>query len=472
LLAARSPLRPNLSDANSTISPQPSPRLRPESTQSRWQAATPAGRSHRGKLHGRDERSVGFDSIDDLRRVWWRYTDRNAHRETGQPATCVGGADLLHSEPKTGHDRSIGDRNGDASERSANGRGPCGSVEPDSDLGQRSGERRRSRRRDERELHHRHGSGIGNDDREPHSLAEWQTLFSSITVNEAPASTSLSAVSVNPTTVAGGTSSTGTVTLTAAAPGGGTVVSLADNSTSASTPTSVIVPAGATSATFNVATTTVASNQVATITAAFGSATRSANLTITASGGGGGTVATFLSPTSNAPDSGGDGNGFQSNATNAYADDAAMATDTNSGTGDSTSCTNSRKDRHRFYDFGIAVPPGSTLAGIEVRLDARADSTSGSPRVCVQLSWDGGTTWTTAKVTSTLGTGMRTFTLGGVADTWGRAWSAVDLSNANFRLRVTNVAGSTSRDFFLEWVAVRPHVAGGAQALPAASEPH
>jgi hypothetical protein len=289
--------------------------------------------------------------------------------------------------------------------------------------------------------------------------------FASITVDEAPASAAIAAVSLNPTTVVGGTSSTGTVTLTAASPSGGTVVSLSDNSTSASTPASVTVAAGATTATFTVGTTSVGSTTVVTLTATSGSTSRTADLTVTAAGGGGGGVPGFLSPTSNASESSGDGNGFQSNAANAYADDAAVAADTNSGSGTSTSCTNSRKDRHRFYDFGFAIPAGGAIAGIEVRLDARADSRSGSPRMCVQLSWDGGATWTAAKATGTLGTSMATFTLGGASDRWGRTWSAADLANATFRLRVINVARSTSRDFYLDWVAVRPHVSTSGSAV-------
>jgi hypothetical protein len=297
------------------------------------------------------------------------------------------------------------------------------------------------------------------------------TLFSVITVEPAPAGASLSSLSLNPVTVVGGTSSTGTVTLTAPAASGGTVVSLSDNSSTAVTPSSVTVPAGATSASFTVTTSSVSSNQTATVTASLGSATRSASLTITPpGGGGGGTLPGFLNASGNAPDSGGDGNGFQSSATNAYADDTAVATDTNSGTSTSTSCTNAGKDRHRFYDFGISVPAGSAVAGIEVRLDARADSTSGTPRMCVQLSWDGGTTWTAAKTTGTLGTSLATFTLGGAADTWGRSWSPADFGNANFRVRVINVASSTSRDFFLEWIGLRPHFTmSGPAALNGAS---
>jgi hypothetical protein len=279
----------------------------------------------------------------------------------------------------------------------------------------------------------------------------------------------LAAVSVNPTNVVGGNASTGTVSLSAAAPSGGFAVALSDNSAAASTPASLTVPAGATSATFTVTTVAVSTSTIATVTATAGGTSRTANLTIAASAGGGGGASGFLSPAAHAPESGGDGNGFQSNPVNAFADDAAAAADTNSGTGTSTSCTNSRKDRHRFYDFGLAVPAGSAIAGLEVRLDARADSTSGSPRMCVQLSWDGGTTWTAAKATGRLRTSLATFTVGGPSDTWGRTWSAADLANANFRVRVINVAGSTSRDFFLDWVAVQPHVATTGPAAPAAA---
>jgi hypothetical protein len=72
----------------------------------------------------------------------------------------------------------------------------------------------------------------------------------------------------------------------------------------------------------------------------------------------------------------------------------------------------------------------------------------------VQLSWNAGATWTTAKATATLGTTEATYTLGGAADTWGRAWSTNDFSNANFRVRVIDAASNTSRDFFLDYVAV------------------
>jgi len=168
----------------------------------------------------------------------------------------------------------------------------------------------------------------------------------------------------------------------------------------------------------------------------------------------------WLSPSTNAAvtSSAGDNNGYELNSSNAHADGGGVAQDVNSGTNNSSSCTANSKDKHRFYDFNINLPGGATVKGIEVRLDAFADSTSSSPRLCVQLSWDGGTTWTSAKQTATLTASEATYILGGPLDTWGRTWTLTNLSNANFRVRVTDLAsssGATSRDFSLDWITVR-----------------
>ena len=108
--------------------------------------------------------------------------------------------------------------------------------------------------------------------------------FASVTVTPAAQSPSLSAISVNPASVSGGTSSTGTVTLSAAAPSGGAAVSLSENSSATSVPASVTVPAGSTSASFTIATTTVSASTAATISAAFNGVTRTATLTVNPAG--------------------------------------------------------------------------------------------------------------------------------------------------------------------------------------------
>jgi uncharacterized protein YjbI with pentapeptide repeats len=163
----------------------------------------------------------------------------------------------------------------------------------------------------------------------------------------------------------------------------------------------------------------------------------------------------WVSPGAQVSQTSGDGNGFQISAVEAFSDNAIFAQDINSGSSTSTSCTNTGKDRHAFYSYAISIPGGSTIRGIEVRLDARADSTSGAPKMCVELSWNNGATWTAIKQTGTLATTEGTHLLGSATDTWGRAWTTTELTSTTLRVRVTNVSSSTSRDFYLDWAPVR-----------------
>jgi hypothetical protein len=89
----------------------------------------------------------------------------------------------------------------------------------------------------------------------------------------------LSSLTLNPTSVVGGTqSSMGTVTLSAPAPAGGAVVMLSSNNGAATVPSSVTVPAGATSTTFIVGTSIVLLPTTANISATYNGTTRTASL--------------------------------------------------------------------------------------------------------------------------------------------------------------------------------------------------
>src|SRR5205807_1420725 len=94
-------------------------------------------------------------------------------------------------------------------------------------------------------------------------------------------SVTLSTLSLNPTTVTGGDSSTGTVTLSGPAPSGGAQVALSSSDTSVATvPSSVTVADGATSATFTVRTSAVSASTTVTISATFAGVTKTASLTV------------------------------------------------------------------------------------------------------------------------------------------------------------------------------------------------
>ena len=167
-------------------------------------------------------------------------------------------------------------------------------------------------------------------------------------------------------------------------------------------------------------------------------------------------VTGFKACTAQAADTGGDGNGYETNAANACADDGASATDANSGSGNQTGCTDTHKDRHRFSTFGLGLPASvASISGISVRPKVAVDVTSGTVALCAQLSWDAGTTWTATQQVTLTSTSLTTYTLGGTAFLWGRTWAAGDLSDANFRVRLIDVASTTSRTFSLDTVQVQ-----------------
>jgi photosystem II stability/assembly factor-like uncharacterized protein len=108
------------------------------------------------------------------------------------------------------------------------------------------------------------------------------TKTANLTVTPPPPAVALSSITLNPTSVTGGTASTGTVTLTAPAPTSGVVVTLASSNTGVATvPASVTVAGGATTATFTVATKAVTASTSLTISGSYAGVTKGALLTVT-----------------------------------------------------------------------------------------------------------------------------------------------------------------------------------------------
>ena len=117
----------------------------------------------------------------------------------------------------------------------------------------------------------------------------------------------------------------------------------------------------------------------------------------------------------------------------------ANAYDKQDGTYATTNVANASTS---YTDYGYSVPGSNTITGIEVKLEISGTTAAGD--IDVDLSWDGGSTWTTTKATPSLTTTDTVVTVGGPADTWGRTWSASDFSNANFRVRLTGQPSSNT----------------------------
>ena len=98
--------------------------------------------------------------------------------------------------------------------------------------------------------------------------------------NPPPGAPALSSIGLNPSSVTGGSSSTGTVSLSGPAPNYGSTVSLSSSAPAATVPANLTVAAGASSANFTVSTGAVNAGTLVTITASYGGVMKTASLTV------------------------------------------------------------------------------------------------------------------------------------------------------------------------------------------------
>lgn len=108
------------------------------------------------------------------------------------------------------------------------------------------------------------------------------------------------------------------------------------------------------------------------------------------------------------------------------------------------------------YSFTFPVN-GSTINGIACQVEGK----SGGPfcagkasegTVTVDLSWDGGSTYTSGLNNTWSCPTESTQTYGNSSYTWGRTWSTDDLSNESFRVRVTLAADPLADQFFADHI--------------------
>ena len=272
-----------------------------------------------------------------------------------------------------------------------------------------------------------------------------------LTVNPAAATTpTLSTLSLNPTSVVGGNSSTGTVTLSAAAPSGGVLVSLSDASAAVSVPASVTVAAGATSTNFTLTTSSVTASTLVSITASLGGVSRSATLTVNPAS----TTAASLSSVTVSPTSVAGGRSSTGTVTLTAAAPSGGAVVTLADNSTAASVPTS-----------VTVPAGSTSANFTVTTIAVSASVS----VTLTASYNGSSRTATLTVTAAT---LNSLTLnptgvtGGTASTGTvRLTSAappggalVSLSSsvgaATVPATVTVAAGATRADFTVSTTAV------------------
>ncbi|HEX5825776.1 MAG TPA: pilus assembly protein TadG-related protein [Candidatus Limnocylindrales bacterium] len=102
-----------------------------------------------------------------------------------------------------------------------------------------------------------------------------------------------------------------------------------------------------------------------------------------------------------------------------------------------------------YGNFGFSIPGSNTVAGIEVRLEAKASDPAGC-RLAVELSPDNGGTWSTTNRSVDLtgsdpGSGSWPV-LGGATDPWGLTWGPADVANGRLQVRLRAFDPETNDD--------------------------
>jgi hypothetical protein len=207
-----------------------------------------------------------------------------------------------------------------------------------------------------------------------------------LTVNPPPAA--LSGVSVSPSTIVSGQSGSGTVSLTAAAPVGGAVVTLSSsNSSAVSVPTSISVAQGATSATFTVTAGSVITSTSVTLTASYSGVTSTFGITVNP-------VVTGPTAVSVTPSSGSGATqvfSFQFSDPNGYDNLSLVWVGFSNGPYDENVCrvVYAPRANNLYLENGPGVPLvgpvtlgiSGTISTSQCTLDAGASSTSGSGNI-------------------------------------------------------------------------------------------
>jgi len=91
-----------------------------------------------------------------------------------------------------------------------------------------------------------------------------------------------------------------------------------------------------------------------------------------------------------------------------------------------------------YYNFNFPdLSDAQSIDGIEVAIEHHYEVSGITCGITVELSWNGGTSWTSQKYNGhTSQTTDHITYFGGATDKWGRTWSPSELTNANFRIKV------------------------------------
>ncbi|MEA1936601.1 MAG: hypothetical protein U9N04_00635 [Patescibacteria group bacterium] len=148
-------------------------------------------------------------------------------------------------------------------------------------------------------------------------------------------------------------------------------------------------------------------------------------------------------------------------ATNLASDDTNIAIHSSTGTVVGT-----------LSGFNFGIPADAiSIDGIQVNIEAKETHFLCNGYLNTYLSWDNGSSYTSAKRSPDSGEFSKSFivyTEGGATDTWGRSWSVSEFSDANFMIKIEGFNNKLTKQIEVDYVQVTVYYTPSA-TLPVAS---
>jgi hypothetical protein len=115
-------------------------------------------------------------------------------------------------------------------------------------------------------------------------------------------------------------------------------------------------------------------------------------------------------------------------------------------------------DNVTLYTFGISIPAGSQIDGIEVTVEAILFFHNPSYDAKAQITplYNGRASSASSQLTGNFNDSTEvTLTVGGSSDLWGRTWTVGDFSNTNFGINIEEACSVFQGELQVDHVAVK-----------------
>ena len=126
-------------------------------------------------------------------------------------------------------------------------------------------------------------------------------------------------------------------------------------------------------------------------------------------------------------------------------------------TGADNTGSTSQSDSLKASSFGLSVPSGATIVGIETRAELIQSGSGTKTYSYVDIGKDDSTLATSKNPGDTITTSDVLYDDGGAADLWGLSWTPTEVNASTFQVRIRTTSGSALGHASCDAIWVKVH---------------